>query len=174
MILWHLGGSLFLARWVFRDPTMDLRVLLLGAVLPDLIDKPIGSILFTDHFDTGRIYAHTLLFAVMVLAGVMAITRRGTTARRRWMALPIGVFLHLLLDMPLEAELLWWPVLGTEFPAFAEGAFVDLIAYLLKSPWVVAQELVGLGYLVFLYRKLNLSESSRRREWAATGTLPLA
>ncbi|NNL14467.1 MAG: metal-dependent hydrolase, partial [Acidimicrobiia bacterium] len=53
MLFWHLGGSLFLGRWVFRDPAMDLRVLALGAVLPDLIDKPIGSILFTDYFDTG-------------------------------------------------------------------------------------------------------------------------
>ncbi|MGI9609435.1 MAG: metal-dependent hydrolase [Acidimicrobiia bacterium] len=173
MLFWHLGGSLFLARWIFRDPAMDLRVLLFGAVLPDLIDKPIGSILFTDYFDTGRIYAHTLLFAVGILALVMAVTRRGSAARKRWMALPIGVFLHLLLDMPLEAELLWWPFLGFEFPSFAEGALVDLIAYLLTSPWVVAQELLGLGYLVYLYRSLNLGESERRRELVTTGTLPL-
>lgn len=163
-----------MVRWVFRDPAMDLRVLLLGAFLPDLIDKPIGSILFTDYFDTGRIYGHTLLFAVVVLAAVMTLTRRGTPTRRRWMALPIGVFLHLLLDMPLEAELLWWPFLGTEFPAFAEGAFVDLVGYLLTSPWVVIQELVGLTYLVALYRKLRLGESERRRQLAATGTLPLS
>ena len=162
-----------MARWVFRDPAMDLRVLLFGAMLSDLIDKPIGSVLFTDHFDTGRIYAHTLLFAVAVLSVVMALTRRGTPARRRWMALPIGVFMHLLLDMPLEAELLWWPFLGTEFPSFAEGALVDLVGYLLSSPWVVAQELLGLGYLVYLYRKLRLGESERRREWMATGRLPL-
>ena len=152
---------------------MDLRVLLLGGVLPDLIDKPIGSVLFTDYFETGRIYAHTLLFAVLVLAAVMTVTRRGSPSRKQWMALPIGVFLHLLLDMPLEAELLWWPLLGTEFPAFAEGAFVDLVPYLVKSPWVVLQELLGLGYLVYLYRKMRLGDAERRRLWATTGKLPL-
>lgn len=152
---------------------MDLRLLLLGAVLPDLIDKPIGSVLFTDYYDTGRLYAHTLLFAVLVLASVMAVTRRGSQSRKRWMALAIGVFLHLLLDMPLDAELLWWPLLGTEFPAFAEGALVDLVAYLVKSPWVVLQEALGLGYLVYLYRKVHLADADRRREWMSTGRLPL-
>ncbi len=173
VIFWHVGGALFLGRWVFRDPAMDLRVLVLGAVLPDLIDKPIGSILFIDFFGTGRVYAHTLLFAVLVLAGVMAVTRRGSDNRKRWMALPIGVLLHLLLDMPLDAETLWWPVLGLEFPSFAEGAFVDLVAYLLRSPWVVLQELAGLAYLVALYRSQRLGEPQRRRELVETGRLPL-
>ncbi len=152
---------------------MDLRVLALGGVLSDLIDKPIGSILFIDYFETGRIYAHTLLFAMLILAGVMALTRRGTAVRKRWMALPIGVFLHLLLDMPLDAETLWWPLLGTEFPSFAEGAFVDLVPYLLKSPWVIVQELLGVGYLVALYRKTQLGDPVRRRELVETGRLPL-
>lgn len=173
VVFWHLGGSLFLGRWVFRDPAMDLRVLALGAVLPDLIDKPIGSILFTEYFGTGRIYAHTLLFAAAVLAGVMIVTRRGTTTRKRWMALPIGVFFHLLLDMPLDAGTLWWPMLGLEFPSFAKGAFVDLVAYLLTSPWVVVQELLGLGYLISLYRKAQLGDPARRRELVETGTLSL-
>lgn len=173
MLFWHVGGALFLGRWVFRDPSMDLRVLVLGAVLPDLIDKPIGSVFFTSYFGTGRIYAHTLLFAVAVLFGVMAVTRRGSAARKRWMALPIGVFLHLLLDMPLDSATLWWPALGLEFPSFAKGALVDLVAYLLRSPWVVAQELLGLGYLIGLYRKHRLGEPERRRELVDTGHLAL-
>jgi len=150
---------------------MDLRVLVLGAVLPDLIDKPIGSVFFTGYFGTGRIYAHTLLFAVAILFGVMAVTRRGSAARKQWMALPIGVLLHLLLDMPLGAETLWWPALGLEFPPFAKGALVDLVAYLLNSPWVVLQELLGLGYVIGLYRKHGLGEPERRRELVDTGRL---
>ena len=101
----------------------------------------------------------------------MVLTRRGSAARKRWMALPIGVFFHLLLDMPLDSETLWWPVLGLEFPSFAKGAFVDLVVYLLRSPWVVAQELLGLGYLIALYRKHQLGEPERRRELVGTGRL---
>ncbi|MGI9649269.1 MAG: metal-dependent hydrolase [Acidimicrobiia bacterium] len=171
MIFWHIGGAVFLARWVFRDPAMDMRVLVFGAVLPDLIDKPIGSVLFTGHFGTGRIYAHTLLFAALMLMLVMVATERGTPTRKRWMAMPIGVLFHLLLDMPLDPETLWWPVLGATFPAFAEGQLVDLIVYLLKSPLVVIQELIGLAYLIALYRKADLSEPERRKELATTGRL---
>ncbi len=173
MIFWHVGGALFLGRWVFRDPSMDLRVLVFGAILSDLIDKPIGSVVFVDRFETGRIYAHTLLFAVLVLFSVMTLTKRGGAARKRWLALPIGVFFHLLLDMPLDATTLFWPVLGLEFPAFAEGALADLIAYLLRSPWVVLQEVVGLGYLIALYRRMQLGEPGRRKQLIETGRLPV-
>jgi hypothetical protein len=173
MIFWHVGGALFIARWVFRDPKMDLRVLALGAVLPDLLDKPIGSLVFHGYFRTGRIYGHTLLFAALLLAGVMALTRRGTTARRRWMALPIGVFIHLLLDIPLESATFWWPFLGFEFPPFEDGALGDLIRYLSRSPWVLAQEAIGLTYLVGLYRKSGLGDAARRSELVSTGTLSL-
>lgn len=171
MIFWHVGGTIFLARWVFRDPTMDMRVLVLGALLPDLIDKPIGSLLFASYFETGRIYAHTLLFAALVLTVVMFATRRGSPARKRWLALPIGVLLHLVLDMPIDAETLWWPVLGLEFPAFADGALVDLVAYLLNSPWVLVQEALGIGYLLWLYRRAGLSDAEPRRRLVESGTL---
>lgn len=173
MFFWHVGGALFIARWVFRDPRMDLRVLALGAILPDLIDKPIGSLIFHGYFETGRIYGHTLLFAVLLLASVMAFTRRGTVVRRRWMALPIGVFIHLLLDIPLENATFWWPFLGFEFPPFEDGALSDLLGYLARSPWVILQEALGLAYLVLLYRKTGLGEPARRRELVSTGTLPL-
>ena len=173
MFFWHVGGALFIARWVFRDPRMDLRILVLGSVLPDLIDKPIGSLIFHGHFRTGRIYGHTLLFAVLLLTGVMAFTRRGTTARRAWMALPIGVFIHLLLDVPLENKTFWWPFFGFDFPPFADGALSDLLRYLSRSPWVLAQEAIGLAYLVVLYRKSGLGDIARRRELGSRGTLPL-
>ncbi len=173
MVFWHVGGAFFIARWVFRDPKMDLRVLALGAMLPDFIDKPIGSLAFHSYFETGRIYGHTLLFAVLLLAGVMVLTRKGTAARRRWMALPIGAFSHLLLDFPLENVTLWWPFLGFEFPAFEDGAFSDLLSYLSRSPWVLVQEAIGLAYLVGLYRRSGLSDPEKRKQLAATGTLPL-
>ena len=38
MLFWHLGGTTALARYAFRDERMDLRMLALGAIMPDLID----------------------------------------------------------------------------------------------------------------------------------------
>ena len=42
MLFWHVGGTIALVRYTVRDERMDLRFLILGAVLPDLIDTPIG------------------------------------------------------------------------------------------------------------------------------------
>ena len=35
MLFWHLGATVALVRYSFRDDRMDLRFLMLGAVLPD-------------------------------------------------------------------------------------------------------------------------------------------
>ena len=65
MLFWHLGGTLWLFRWIFRDPTVDVRYLSLGAILPDLIDKPIGTVLASAVFGASRLWGHSLLFAVV-------------------------------------------------------------------------------------------------------------
>ena len=43
---------------------LDYRFLLIGSLLPDLIDKPIGGIFFYQTFQNGRIFAHTLCFTL--------------------------------------------------------------------------------------------------------------
>ena len=53
MLFWHLGATMWLFRWIFRDPKVDVRFLLLGAILPDLIDLPLGTLFGSDRFATG-------------------------------------------------------------------------------------------------------------------------
>ena len=53
MLFWHLGASLWLFRWIFRDPKVDVRFLFLGAILSDLIDLPIGTFFLADRYSTG-------------------------------------------------------------------------------------------------------------------------
>ena len=47
------------------------RILLIasavGAILPDLIDKPLGHFLLADSLNAGRIYAHTLLLLLIIV-----------------------------------------------------------------------------------------------------------
>ena len=40
MFLWFLGTALVTVWYVFTDPRFDYRLLLVGAVLPDVIDVP--------------------------------------------------------------------------------------------------------------------------------------
>ena len=97
MLFWHLGATLWLFRWIFKDPIVDVRFLLLGAILPDLVDLPIGTVFLAVRFSTGELWLHSLLLATLYMTAVLLLTRRGRR-RRAYMALGVGWLLHLMLD----------------------------------------------------------------------------
>ena len=170
MIFWHIGGTIAIFRYVFRDPKVDLRFLALGAILPDLIDKPLGTILFPALFNSSsQVIGHTLLFSMVLMSVVLLTTRRGRV-RRRWMALAIGSLLHLLLDAMWTAqETFLWPVFGWEFPPGTPEYWSGLLEKLVSDPWRIVQEVAGLSYLIYLYRKARLNDPDRRTELLRTG-----
>lgn len=155
MFFWFVGGSVALVWVVFHSTRLDYRLLVVGAVLPvaDLV--------------SGRdLYLHTLVASIVVLGVVMAATRSSRLLRRRWLCVPIGMFCHLVLDgVWTRNELFWWPAFGFGLPdepslVAARGIGVDL-----------ALEVVGLGVLVWAYRRFGLSDPSRRERLVHTGTL---
>ncbi len=132
----HLGFTSLLS-----SRNIDLKVLLLGALLPDLIDKPLGHILLPGN--NGRIIAHTLLFsALLLLIGL---------AWKSALPLSLGVSMHQLLDsMYLSPESSLWPVLGP-FPStdFHISSWLDS----LTDPFIIIAELVGLAILVVVFTR---------------------
>ncbi len=174
MLFWHLGGTIWLFRYVFRDPKVDLRYLAVGAILPDLLDKPVGTVLFADQIGTGRWVGHTLLFATALIVGVLLATRRGRL-RRAWMALAIGCMLHLILDgLWTTPEVLLWPFLGLEFPPGPDAYWSGLFGRLFDSPWTLAGEVVGLLYLGWLWYFADLRDPDKRRALLTTGRISTA
>ncbi len=129
---------------------VDIRLLLVGSLLPDIIDKPVGQLLFRETLSSGRIFCHTLLFFILVtVAGVLLYRRRGRT----WLlAFSFGTFTHLILDqMWLEAETLLWPLYGINFPrAELTGWAQNMWLALLTNPRVYIPEIVGGVILVLL------------------------
>lgn len=93
---------------------MDLRVLFLGSMVSDIIDKPIGRAIFSETYDNGRIFAHTLLFLMVATAiGLYMYRRRGNSAG---LVFSFGVLIHLFLDaMWFRPQTLFWPLLGLSF-----------------------------------------------------------
>ncbi len=152
---------------------MDLRWVLAGSLLPDLIDKPIASILFHDTFRTDRIVAHAVVFPVVLMFIVMAATSRGTSLRRGLISLVIGVFVHLILDGAWTSpEAFFWPLFGLDFPPVAGSDFATLLGDMLESPWVWLGEAAGLGYLLFLWRRY-LAEQGAIAAFRSDGRIPM-
>jgi len=126
---------------------IDVRLLLLGSVLPDLIDKPLGQVVFRDTFSNGRIFCHTLLFLVVIsLLGYYIWQRQGKT----WLiVIAFGVFMHLLLDgMWHSPHTLLWPFYGWAFPRRSVDHFWrHIVENLEHNPGTYVPEIIGLVIL---------------------------
>lgn len=138
----HLGLTLAGAR-LMRDA--HLGYVLLGSMLPDIIDKPLGAVLFGTPA-MGRTFAHTLLFLLLFLA--LAFYRKDL----RMDSLTGGVSAHLLLDFMWQSpRILLWPLLGG-FPWAADLSTLDYWQSLLRGlgdPMVAGPEMLGLAYLLY-------------------------
>jgi len=168
MLFWHVGATIAFTRYAFRDEAMDLRFLAFGAILPDLIDTPIGFA-FWSTFRSVRLASHTLLLVTVLLVAVMVATRRGRP-RKRWMPLAVGVLIHLVLDgMWRSPETLWWPLLGWDFDATIYQTVWTYLEWLLTDPRTWAFEGVGLVYLAVLARRSNLGDRDARRTLLTKG-----
>jgi hypothetical protein len=168
VLFWHAGASIALARYAFRDDRMDLRMLVLGAILPDLIDTPIG-LLFYERLLSVRLVSHGLIVAATIMVVVVLATRRGRP-RKRWMPLAIGILLHVLLDaLWLDPETLWWPLFGWDFSAAGPATVSAYLESLATNWWLWLGELAGLAYLAYLWSAAGLSSAQKRSAFLRTG-----
>lgn len=155
MLLWFAGLSLWLVWVVFRSPALDYRLVMAGALLP-VGEAALG----------GPWLLHTLLASVTALTVVVLATVGRRLVRRRWLGVPIGLFVHLVLDGTwARTELFWWPLFGTDLGA-------DQVPELSRGvPWVVLLELIGAGVLWWCARRFGLEDRARRRRFGRTGQL---
>lgn len=147
------------APWlVSLGDRIDIRILLIGSMLPDIIDKPVGLYFFRDTFSTGRIFCHTLLFLIFItLVGVCLYKLKG----KPWLlVLSFGTFIHLLSDqMWLAHKTFLWPFYGL---AFEREDITDWATKMLHAlhtdPSVYLPEFAGMVVLIWfilvlVYRK---------------------
>ncbi len=129
-----------------------------GALLSDIIDKPVGHYFFGDTFGyNGRIFSHTLLFALFILGLAFLIFK---TKKRIWgFYLSFGVFMHLVLDYMWQTPAtLFWPIFGWGFPKTIEYDWWGrIISALLHNPFDFIPEICGLlvtlGVFMVIFRR---------------------
>ena len=144
--------------------TGERRVLafaVLGAVLPDLIDKPLGHILLAGTVDYGRIYFHglTILFLILAAGLLLYHYRR----RIELLALAAGMASHQFFDGMWRHPVEWfWPFLGP-LPShgYPEDYFWESVLRELAQPseWLFFFLIAGL--FVYIYRR-ELAAALRR------------
>jgi hypothetical protein len=157
MFLWFIGTATIAVLFIFRDDRFDYRFLALGAVLPDVVDGVTG----------GAWVFHSVLGSVAALGLVMAVARRGTARRRQGLAIPIGMFMHLVFDGAFNnTKVFWWPFAGLDFGGSPIPSF-DRIAL------DVVFEIAGAAMLWWVWRENNLSVPANRQSFLRTGRLVL-
>jgi inner membrane protein len=160
----HLKG-LSAKFWtlVKRTKGLDLRFIVIGSLLPDIIDKPVGRYFFNNTFGTGQIYCHTLLFAIFLFLGGFLIVYKYKNSFMLMLA--FGTIVHLILDgMWQKPHTLLWPLFGFSFeksPPIPFGTYLwNLIQQVLKSPWEGIPELIAaiivVWFLWLLWRQKKL------------------
>lgn len=147
---------------------LDYRLLALGAVLPDIIDKPLAILVFTDA-PTSQLIAHSLLFNLGLLIAALFFWR---------LAVPyvLAFNAHLLADrMWNHTESFWWPIFGWrtfwEYKPMntAEEMFNVYVDIIVRYPQVWTIELVALAIFVWFGVRYQLYRWPRMKVFLWTG-----
>ena len=170
----HIGISLlvvFLIALALKIG-VDYRLVIVGSMLPDIIDKPLGEYLLNSVFHNGRIVGHTLVFIAILAIIALLVAKR----YQFWGigVLTLGAFLHQLLDQMWNAPVSWfWPIFGWEFPQNqTDNYFLMILNNLLNKPEAYVPELIGLVIIAALIIRFKLYKPENARAFILTGKLP--
>ena len=115
--------------------TRDCRALIycaVGSLLPDLVDKPLGHIIFAE-LGNGRIFFHSLTICI-------AIALLGVVLMWRWrhpglLFIAAGMLSHQLADAMWTQPRSWyWPVFGGFPPKYNPNYFANMLDIEISSP----------------------------------------
>ena len=138
------------------DDRRAVALAALGAVLPDLVDKPLGHFILARSVGYGRIYFHGLtVFFLFVVAGLLIYHHRH---RIGLLAVAAGMASHQVLDGMWHHPVEWfWPFLGPipHYYDYSENVLWDAIRRELTQPseWILFILIAGL-FAVFYRREL--------------------
>ena len=154
MFLWYLAPSIVAVHDIFRSRGLDYRLIGLGALLPLLIDAPLGY----------YAYGHSLFVAVGALGLVMLLTiGRSRLLRRRLICIPIGWLCGLVLSGAFLHDVSFlWPLLGSDFP---DDSLIPPVTIL------VLLDAAGLALGIWAWGRFGLSDPQKRAAFFRTGRL---
>lgn len=134
-LLFHVAVPLLLFEFSFVNSRISVQraPLGIGALLPDLFDKPFALLGLWG----GRGFFHAPFFWLAVFIPVYWVFKN----RAIFNGLVIGTLFHLILDLPYIPLL--WPFFNYDF-MFPEDPFGFWLYALTHNPLIIATELGGL------------------------------
>lgn len=154
MFFWFIATAIITIGFVFRDPSFDNRLLIVGSVLPG-IDVVFG----------GARALHSITVSIALLALIMLATKRGSGRRKTLLGLPIGLFLHLVFDAAWnDTETFWWPFTGLSF----EDSGIPIVD---RGVISILLEVIGVAGCWWLWKRNGLSMPEARQRFLRGGRL---
>jgi hypothetical protein len=127
MLFWFIGTSVASVWSVFRDPKFAYRWVIVGALVP----------------------VFSVVTVVGFLVAVMLLTIGKKAVRKNFLALTIGLFMHLVFDGAfLSTKMFWWPLAGLSLDGYA----IPLIERgFLNIPF----EIVGIALILWTKKQIK-------------------
>ena len=141
-----------------RQPgSIDYRLVLLGSLLPDILDKPSWLLASSNIFPSGRDYGHTFLFNLLLfICGLVLIKYK-----KSWLLIiSLSSIIHLILDQTWNNPVaLWWPLLGSFQRVKTTGWLPGIMHAVSSDPGTYIPEIIGLMIILILGYRLIVTKS---------------
>ena len=147
---------------------IDYRLILAGALLPDLIDKPLVFLVGPGFVNSSlRSVGHSFVGGLLLLTIAWVVTRRWQRAATGGFG--VALVAHLLMDrMWRMPEVLFWPVLGFVLP-MGDVPFLHWYRVHFSQLPTTPPDIIGIGILIVFAGHMIWNRSLTR--FLSTGRL---
>jgi len=160
LILGHLVIGLiigFILYELFHARTIIIFCAI-GSVLPDIVDKLLGRIIFSSSLDNGRIFFHSL--GIVLLFAIVGLIVWNYYRSFSFLIVGFGVLIHQIVDMMWAEPATWYyPLLGPYPVDFTPDYFQQAIISELTSgtEWIFFAAIVVVTFVLYRNRALHNS-----------------
>lgn len=181
LVVGHVGITIGLVRTaevtikkVFKRAKfkVDYRYVIVGSILPDLVDKPLVQIFFGLTKHSGHLIAHTFTFAALLMAfGAVWYGLKGSLS---WFLLGTGSLIHILLDkLILLPNVFSLPVLSNVFTllpkqlwfihdvthsVYTRIPYIEDVKQYFIEPYIYLSEILGGMIILYFIIKLYIKK----------------
>jgi inner membrane protein len=173
-ILGHIGltiGLILLGLVLFNRKDLiyqlDFRIIAVFAILPDIIDKITGHVLFAGSLNNGRLFCHTLLFMIIFAMIFFFIVGQ------KWWVFTFPIITHQLFDqLWIDPQTWLWPYYGWQFESQQIDIWAHWLIALTSDPYIITTEILGIIVILAVFINFKLIRKKNLSLFIRKGKLP--